>query len=338
MTATRISKTIVRLAIAVLLALPPAVSLAAQQNAAGPGDAPAPGMHEKSVQKELDSHLAERRKAMLDEARDALAATNDALDALEEDRAQDALEALSRATGKLELAVARDPELALAPVDVSISTYDLYTTPKMIREARDEARQMLDDGRVQEARALLSDLASEIVINVTNVPLATYPDAIMSASRSIDAGRIDEAKATLSSALNTLVVTNQVIALPVLRAQIMLDEAEDLTNGEPATSTEAMETKQARKTEQTAKTAETDSSAETAASETRRKRVDELVDDAREQLEIAELLGYGGKAEYAEFRKQIAELESRIHGDQDTQGLFAHLRQSLHDFDESLFD
>jgi hypothetical protein len=326
MTRTRISKTLVRLVLAALLVAPPTVTLAAGKSPANPSDTATPTIHEKNVQKELDSNVAQHRKAMLEEARNALDETNNALTALEEGKAKAALEALARATGKLELAVARDPELALAPVDVSITTYDLYTTPKMIREARDEARQMLDDGRVQDARALLSGLASEIVISVTNVPLATYPDAILSASRSIDAGRIDEAKATLNSALNTLVVTDQVIALPVLRAQLMLDEAEDMVNQNP------METAE---TEQTAKA---DSADESPAAGIEPMGVDELVDGAREQLEVAELLGYGGKAEYADFRKQIAELESRIHGDQETGGLFAHLRQSLRDFDESLFD
>jgi hypothetical protein len=268
---------------------------------------------------------------MLQEAQDALEETNNALAALDQGKTKDALDALSRATGKLEMVVARDPELALAPVDVRIVTHDLYATPDRIRKARDEAEQLLDDGRVQDARAVLSDLASEIVISVTSLPLATYPDAIKAASPLIDAGKIDEAKATLNSALDTLVVTDHVIALPVLRAHEMLDEAEDLVNGR---------TKEAA-TQETAKAAKTSKAAsgdETQVSENVQKRIDELIEGARKQLEMADLLGYGEESEHAEFRKQIAELEKRIHGDQETGGLFAHLRKSLDDFDASLFD
>ena len=40
-----------------------------------------------------------------------------------------ALEALERASGKLDLVVSRDPKLALAPVDVTVSVLDLYAVP-----------------------------------------------------------------------------------------------------------------------------------------------------------------------------------------------------------------
>ena len=37
---------------------------------------------------------------------------------------------------------------------------------------------LVDDGKFQEARPLLSGFASEVVIRTTSLPLATYPDAI----------------------------------------------------------------------------------------------------------------------------------------------------------------
>jgi hypothetical protein len=129
--------------------------------------------------------------------------THVALKALEEGKSKEALEALARATGKLELLAARDPDLAVAPVDVDVVTHDLYATPRAIREAREEAGELLEDGKVQEARRLLSGLASEIVIRVTNLPLATYPDAIKEISPLIDRGETEEAKSALRAALNT---------------------------------------------------------------------------------------------------------------------------------------
>lgn len=72
----------------------------------------------KAVQPEVrvqaNTQIEERRKRILQEAIDALARTKDALSALEEERRDDALEALAIVTGKLKLIVARDPTLALA--------------------------------------------------------------------------------------------------------------------------------------------------------------------------------------------------------------------------------
>ena len=262
---------------------------------------------EQKVQEEIDKKRAERRKAMLAEAHAALDETNTALKALEEGKNKQALEALARATGKLELIVARDPELSLAPVDVAYITHDIYGKPEAIRKARDEAEKLLEDGKVQDARALLSGLASEFIIQVRSLPLATYPEAIKKVSPLIDDGKIEEAKTALRAALNTLVVTNHVHSLPVMRAQQMLDQAQELVKeGEP--------------------------------SEEDRKKIDDLVDGAREQLEMAELLGYGEEEEHEKFRKQIAELEGKIGADEETKGVFAKLRNSLDGFQSSFFD
>lgn len=262
---------------------------------------------EAGVHEELDKRFAERRSQLLEEAHAALDETAAALQALDEGKSQEALDALARATGKLELLVAREPELSLAPVDVDFITYDLYATPDAVRVARDRAESLLDDGRVQEARALLSSLASEIVIRVTNLPLATYPDAIKAISPLIDAGKIEEAESALSIALNTLVVTNQVVSLPVLRAQAALDEAEARLAADEL-------------------------------SEEDKKTVDELTRAARVHLEMAELLGYGNEKEHEMFRDEIAELEGKVRDDEATEGVFAKLRKSLEQFQTSFFE
>lgn len=262
---------------------------------------------EERVQEAIDRDLAQRREAMLKEAHAALDETNVALQALDEGNPQEALEALARATGKLELLVARDPELALAPIDMQVVTYDLYATPQAIRAARDQAAELLEEGRVQQARTLLGGLASEIVIRVKNLPLATYPEAIKAVSPLIDEGKTEEAQAALRAALSTLVVTDHVVSLPVVRAGHLLQEAEELLgNDQP--------------------------------SEEQQQKVDELVRGAREQLEMAELLGYGDEQDYTKFRSELAELEKKIRGDEETQGTFARLRSSLDGFQSSFFE
>lgn len=287
----------------------PALETGARTAQPGPGVEPAEPSDavEREVEAEAAKKLAERRQAMLEEANAALGETQTALRALDEGEPGEALEALARATGKLELLVARDPELALAPVDVGFVTYDVYGSVEAIEKARDRALALLEDGRVQEARAILSGLASETVIRVTNLPLATYPEAIKAISPLIDDGEVEEAKMALRTALGSVVMTDHVIALPLVRAGHMLAEAQELGNSEEA-------------------------------SEEDRVRVQELLAGAQRQLEIAEALGYGTARDHHGFRAQMAEIRRSIGADEGSQGAFAGLRRSLRELERSLFN
>ena len=73
------------------------------------------------------------------------------LDALDQGKKDDALAALERVTGKLDLILARDPKLALAPVSVATVVRDLYANQDTVKAAIKEARSDLNDGKVQQA-------------------------------------------------------------------------------------------------------------------------------------------------------------------------------------------
>src|SRR5271165_5222481 len=83
-----------------LAMLPTAVFAAAQ---AAPKAAP-----------EIQDQTQEKRKALMADATSAIGETQNALKQLDEGKKQDALAALERATGKLEIILARDPSLTLA--------------------------------------------------------------------------------------------------------------------------------------------------------------------------------------------------------------------------------
>jgi hypothetical protein len=123
------------------------------------------------------------------------------LQAFTEKDTGETLAALERATGKLELILARDPELSLAPIEVKVVTYDLLANPDTVKAIIHDAENYLEDGEIQKARPLVANLASEIVIRSTNIPLATYPAAIKAITPLIDEGRFDEARAGLLAAI-----------------------------------------------------------------------------------------------------------------------------------------
>lgn len=260
-----------------------------------------------TVQSQTEAQTGEKRKHIIQEAVTALNETRKALAALDAGKPKEALAALETVTGKLELIVAREPELGLAPVDVTVATYDLYAKPEAIDKTVDQAEDYLEKGEIQKARALLSSLASEVVISVAHIPLETYPDEVKAVAPLIDAGKIDEAKAALQTMLNTLVVVDHVIPLPVLRAEALLEKAEKLAQTE------------GRSPEQ-------------------EKELSQLLQRARDQIALSEKLGYGDKKDYKTFYAQLEEIEAKTTGGKSGQGFFDAIKTSLGKFKRKLFE
>ena len=250
------------------------------------------------VQKETDSQAADKRKQVLDEAVSALALTKSALAALDEKESARALATLAEVTGKLELIVAREPTLALAPVDVRTIVHDLFANTETVEAMTDEALDALKHGEVQRARRVLALLASEIVIAVTNIPLATYPAAVKSVVPLIDQGKIEEAKAALQLALGTLVETLSVIPLPILRAKLLVKRAETLTEDGQR-------------------------------SEASGERLQDLLNEARQQLEMAELLGYGKRKDFEPLYAELKKVKEKTAGGGSGKGWLDEIKARL---------
>ena len=258
----------------------------------------------QTVQPQVDKQAvvaaAEKRKKLLAEAEAAISQTQQALKALDEKQNDEAIKALADATGKLELIVSRDPALALAPVSTTVVSYDLFASQDAMRAAVGEAKRELADGQIQKVRALVEALGSEIQIRTTNIPLATYPAAIKAITPLIDDGRIDEAKARLQEALGTLVITTEVIPLPKLRAESLLNDAQALAAKKDRTKEEN----------------------DTLANKLKA---------AREQLQMAELLGYGKKRDYQPMYEQLDGIENASAGGKSGTGWFDKIKKQLSD-------
>ena len=253
---------------------------------------------EESVTAETDSQFADKRTALIQEAVDALDETNAAIAAIEKGDTDAAIAALALATGKLETVVAREPDLALAPVRVDHITYDVLGSVEAVRELGKQIEDLVADGRFQEARPLLSGFASEVVIRTTSLPLATYPDAILAATALLDDGKTDEAMTVLNAALSTQVVTETVIALPPLRAVAMIEKAKALLNDDGKAANDKAATEDADLT------------------------AADYVEAARQELKIAEALGYGRESDFEDLHEALDELDRQIEAQEDTGGIF----------------
>jgi hypothetical protein len=280
---------------ALTLSIAPAVF--AQAPAAAPQ-----GQANRSVQPQVEKRAAqateEKQRALMAEAQSAIAETEKALQSLDGKRTRQALDALAVATGKLELILARNPKLALAPARTEVVTHELLANADTVKDAVKTARRMLGDGEVQGARHLLAGLASEIEFRTLNIPLQTYPAAIKAITPLIDAGRLDEARVALQTLLNTLVVTSEVVPLPKLRAEEHIKAAQALAE------------KKSRSAEENA-------------------RLSQNLAAAREQLQIGELLGYGEQKDLRPMYAQLDDIEKKSAGGKSGVGWFDKIRQQM---------
>lgn len=246
------------------------------------------------------NQTAEKRQSLIGEATTAIRQTQDALKALDQGKKTDALNALASATGKLELILARQPSLSLAPAGVSAVTYDVIGDLNSIKATRNLAEKMIQEGRVQDARRLLRDFGSESVISVSNIPLATYPEAIKAAVKLIDDGKMDDAKRTLQTALDTLVVTETIIPLPANDAQVALAAAEQLAGKKDRSPSE-------------------------------NKDLSNLLAQARTDLERTEALGYGTRKDFKVMYDEVSEIEKKTQGGKSGTGFFDSVKSSILD-------
>jgi hypothetical protein len=231
------------------------------------------------------------RSRMIAEAVSALQETQNALVAIDRNQRSEALEALARATGKLEILLAREPRLALAPVDLTVVTRDVVGDQRTLESLRDRAEQSLEKGRLQEARRLIADLASETVVRVSSLPLATYPSALKSAAAQLERNQPDAAKATLQTALSTVVVEDTVVPLPLHRAEVALDAAKQLAE-------------KANRTEED------------------NRRLASLLGRARQQIRLGQALGYGTEDQMRQLLAEVDQIQSRTSGQRNGRGFF----------------
>ncbi len=258
--------------------------------------------HVTKSPKQATAQAAKERSHIMEDAVTALNDTQASLRALEAGDKTKALDLLAAAVGKLEIVTTAHPDLALAPVDVNVIIRSYPGSVKDIEKAKKTAGDLLDDGRVQDARYLLDSLASEVDVRVTNIPLATYPNAIKKVVPLIEKGKTKEAVQELQHTLSTLMVTDHITPLPVLHAQDLLAQARKTVGDQ-----KSIEKKDATS-------------------------VRNLLNTAKLELAKARALGYLDKKAYQAMLKDIHSLEKKLSDHNDTRGVLDALKKKVDDF------
>ncbi len=253
-----------------------------------------------AVEKEKKK-AADVKKELNQKAIKAIADTYKVLDLLNQKKSKEALDLLKKVIGELEVILAANKNVALIPINSYTVVVDTDLTPKQIAEKITEVKTRLNHGDVQGARILLDTLQSEIDIVIENLPLATYPDAMKLASKYIIDGKIDEARSVLQIALNSMVVKKIVIPIPLVRASDLIAEA--------------------------SKVAKTD-----------KEQALKYLNEAKRQLELAKILGYGKDQPkvYKDLQERIDSIKKEIKGKNKAAKMFEELLKKLKEFKERL--
>ncbi len=250
----------------------------------------------KQVEAAQDNYVDERIKKVTDEAVEAINLVAKVVDLLDQKEKEKALEEIANVLGKLEVLVARDPNLQLVPVDVRESVVDFPGTVDDVEVAKAEVVALIKASEVQLARDIMLNLASELDIYVTALPIGTYPVVLKAIIPLIEQEKFDEAKMLLIEALETLVIEKIVIPLPILRAEQAIIRANELANKENPNKDE----------------------------------LKELLAYAKEQLQLAEALGYGKvEIDYKDLYEEIEKLEKILEGEESTKDIFETLKEKL---------
>lgn len=262
---------------------------------------------QQEIEQERQKATNEAQSSLDRDAIAALEETRNAINAIDQENTQETIQSLERATGKLDILLARYPELALVPVSTQITIIDLAPRDfDLIEPIRDEAKRAVNEEDFPTGRALLHNLVSEIRTSTVNLPLETYPDAIKEAARLLHQGRTDEARAVMQLALSTLVVTEQSRPIPLINA---------LTELAAAIALAAQGQDQQNQDQQN------------------RDQVLRLLEDARTQLKLARELGYARRdPEYKELDRAIRDIERQIRAKEKTESPFAKLREKFSSF------
>jgi len=217
----------------------------------------------------------------------------------------EAIKNLNNALRKIEAVTHKYPELKLLPVSVDVRRNELITDINTVNKIRKEAYKALKNEDVQEARALLSGLSSEIDISSVNIPLATFPDAIKKAIQLVNSEKINEAQIVLVKALDGLVIVDKIIPIPILNAGVMIEEANRLYL------------------------------------EDRSANIDEvanLLENAEYQLKLSEALGYSkGNKAYKELARDIVKLKKSAKANSNIKEALNKLHIDIADFSESVY-
>ncbi len=256
------------------------------------------------IAEEMEVKVLESKVKLTEEALTAVEETYSLLEVVKNEDIEKAIKKGEALTGKLEILLAEDPDLALIPINVDYHKDELVSDIESVRKTTKLAQEAMDDGYYQLAGDLLENLRSEMVVNTYLLPTATYPLAIKDAVLLLKDNKPKEAEAILTNVLATIVIEKSIVPIPILNAEQMIIEASNIDNKDHENVDQVLN----------------------------------LLRNADYQLSLAEEMGYGKRdKEYKSLAKSIEQLKKSVENKDNSGSKFDSLKKDLLKFKDRLF-
>ncbi len=266
-----------------------------------PRDAKVTEVNNLAVLNATKDASSNRQKLVL-EAIESIEFTQNALKALYKGDEKAAQKHIESALGKLEVILASKKVPKLLPIDSSVHVSEYLGTSEDIDLTLNHVLVAINKGKVQEARALMIPLVSEIEVTTHSLPLASYPEALKLAGKYLHEKQAAKAADVLEIALGSFTSVSKIIPIPLVEATDLIVASESLAKKD-------------------------------------KKQALAYLDAASENLKIAHKLGYISKSTttYKMLEEEIQAVKKEIEGPNKAEKLFMHLNESLKEFKEKIF-
>jgi ribonuclease HII len=246
--------------------------------------------------------VEDSKVTLVQEALSSLKLSAKALRDLEMDKVDEAKKDIELALGKLEAILTAKETPKLLPIENRMVVKNFAGSAKDVENAVEKIKKLLSDGKIQEARVLLSTLQSEINLTVVSLPLISYPDALKLASKYLIEKKPNKAKEVLALALSTFTEVEHIIPIPLVNSIELISTASRI------------------------------------AKENREQAL-KYLEFASEELDKAEKLGYISKSEttYAQLHDMLKGIEKEVKGPNEAEKLFKELGDKLKEFKDKIF-
>ncbi len=256
------------------------------------------------ISSNISNELTQKRTEITKEAFATIFETQNLLNTIDNGDTAKAIEMGHKLIGKLEVLLTKSPDAKLILVNVDLRKNEIISDINTVRNTVKLAKDAFDKGYYQVASDLLKNLKSEMIIRNYYIPTATYPDAIKMAVAKLEEGDSNSAKLILEQVLNTVVIDENIIPLPVLRAEQLIALAANIDKKDHNNA----------------------------------KKVVNLLNEANYQLQLAQEMGYGKKDEdFKNFADMISKLKESVNNKQDSQSSFDSLKNNISNFKNKLF-
>ncbi len=260
---------------------------------------------DKEIKKEVDPILKKVKKDISQEAVKIVDNSSKIIELLDKKQKDDALSLIETSIGKLEILLKEYPEISFLPVSIEARVIETIVSLDIIKKDKELVKSLIDKGYLQDARRLLEGMVSEINIQEKNLPLITYPDALSMAAVLTKKGEFDKAKNVIQEALNALIIKENIIPLPLVRAQVILKKVLDMLKEK----------------------------------EIQKEKILKYIGVADYEITVAEELGYGKRGEeFKDIHNRIKEIKQKINENQESKGLLNELMEKISNFKEKIFN